>query len=393
MKDLISPPPFFRTDMCRFIRVFSYMSFVGLVLFGLFMMLALFRISSYTFDSYDSYEHIPYHKVGLLLGTSSLTAPGLPNNYFTYRIMAASNLFFNGKISYILVSGDNRHESYNEPREMRRALLKAGVPDDRIVSDYAGISTLDSVVRASEVFMLKDMTIISQPFHNERALFIADKYGIDAVGFNAIEPLQGLASFKVNLREVFARIKCVFDVYFLHARPRFLGEPIKIGDTPMPVTPTNKPVRRTSKPKQLTDHAVELRKLEEYERLSRLAKQPTDTARYLKMQVESRLPPAEQPLREVTQQDSVLVDQQLQAQDEAEAVAAESLSEGNATYIDPDTPSQAEAAATESNTTPVEAAPAPPEQAQPEQVQPRRRARRQIPREDVVVHGDPWDYY
>lgn len=136
--------------------------------------------------------------------------------------MAASQLFKSGKIDYILVSGDNRHESYNEPRLMKRALIKAGVPAERIVFDFAGISTLDSVIRARKVFLLKSATFISQGFQNERALFIADKYDLKAVGFNAINPTTSFIN-RVGIREFFARIKCVFDVYILDSQPKFLG--------------------------------------------------------------------------------------------------------------------------------------------------------------------------
>ena len=77
--------------------------------------------------------------------------------------------------------------------------------------------------------MLDKVTIISQEFHNERALFIADHFGIDAIGFNASDPYSEGNNFKVELREFFARIKCVIDMYILHTEPTFLGDPIIIG--------------------------------------------------------------------------------------------------------------------------------------------------------------------
>lgn len=258
-----SEPHFFTADFFHFTGTVLYAGFICILVFVLFIILSLFRISSFAFDTYNSYRDIPYHKVGLLLGTSSYSAPGQPNYYFTYRIMAATELFRSGKINYILVSGDNRHISYNEPREMRRALIKAGVPEENIIQDFAGISTLDSVVRAAEVFMLKDMTIISQDFQNERALFIASKYQIDASGFNAAKPDFGFGPFKVMIREFFARIKCIFDVYFLNSRPRFLGPPIRIGDTPMPIEPSNKPKHPSSKPKQPGHNSAQLKRQEQ----------------------------------------------------------------------------------------------------------------------------------
>ena len=91
-------------------------------------------------------------------------------------------LYERGKIHHILVSGDNSTAAYNEPEAMRKSLVKAGIPERDITLDYAGFRTLDSVVRASEVFgQGSGFTIISQPFHVERALFIARANHIDAI--------------------------------------------------------------------------------------------------------------------------------------------------------------------------------------------------------------------
>lgn len=225
----------FQYEFGRFIKILAYLASIAILVFAMFLLLGILRISSFAFNTYDSYDEVPYNKVGLLLGTSSNVAPGQPNEYFTNRIMAAANLYRHKKIDYILVSGDNRHASYNEPRQMMQALLKAGVPQDRIVADYAGFRTNDSVIRAHKVFMLNKVTIISQEFHNERALFIANHLGIDAIGFNASDPYSEGSNFKVKLREFFARIKCVIDMYILHTKPTFLGDPIEIGSTEKPI--------------------------------------------------------------------------------------------------------------------------------------------------------------
>lgn len=219
----------FQYEFGRFIKIILYLASIAALVFAMFLLLGTLKISSYAFDTYDSYDEVPFNKVGLLLGTSSNVGPGQPNEYFTNRIMAAANLFKHHKIDYILVSGDNRHASYNEPRQMMRALIKAGVPQDRIVADYAGFRTNDSVIRANKVFQLNKVTIISQQFHNERALFIADHLGIDAIGFNASDPYSEGNDFKVKMREFLARIRCVIDMYILHTKPTFLGDPIIIG--------------------------------------------------------------------------------------------------------------------------------------------------------------------
>lgn len=221
----------------------------------IFVVLALFRISSYSFYTYNSINNIPYREVGLLLGTSSHTADGNDNPFFVNRIRAAVLLYKKGKIDYILVSGDNRHRSYNEPRQMMNALIRSGVPRSRIVADFAGFSTIDSIARASKVFLLKDVTIISQEFHNERALFIANDLGLDAIGFNAADPQSKLALSKVYIREFFARLKCILDIYFLNTQPTFLGDPVQIGSSPMPKQISNMPKHITSKPKHITNSA------------------------------------------------------------------------------------------------------------------------------------------
>lgn len=176
--------------------------------------------------TYNDTIQVPANRVGIVLGTSPKLRNGLPNLYFKYRIEAAVALFRCGKINYILVSGDNRKNNYNEPVEMRKALIREGIPDSVIVLDYAGIRTLDSVVRAKKVFGQDSITIISQRFHNERAIYIAQKNNIYAIGFNATD--VGLHSgLKTQIRELFARVK-VFVDQFTGKGPRHLGEPVII---------------------------------------------------------------------------------------------------------------------------------------------------------------------
>jgi len=176
--------------------------------------------------TYANLRELPQQKVGLLLGTSKFLHGGGVNPYFQYRIDAAVTLFNQGKIHYILVSGDNSHRSYNEPITFKKELIKRGIPEHRIVLDYAGFSTLDSVIRAKEVFGQDSFTIISQEFQNERAIYIAHNHGIKAFGFNAMD-LKGSRAMRVRLREYLARTKAVIDIV-IGAKPKFLGEPINI---------------------------------------------------------------------------------------------------------------------------------------------------------------------
>jgi SanA protein len=171
---------------------------------------------------YDDVEKIPASKVGLVFGTTD-RFQDRENLYFRYRIDAAEKLWRAGKIKVILVSGDNREKYYNEPEKMRRALVGRGIPEDRIACDYAGLRTLDSVVRAKEIFGLDEAIFITQRFHNERAVYLAKANGMKVTGFNAQDVARS-GGLKTKLREVGARVKMWLDVRVLGTRPKHLGE-------------------------------------------------------------------------------------------------------------------------------------------------------------------------
>lgn len=170
---------------------------------------------------------VPVMPVGLVLGCSEFLANGNRNLYFRHRIEAALELYRSGKCRAFLVSGDHGRSDYNEPGQMKAALVRGGIPEDRIHCDYAGFRTLDSVVRAKEVFGLDRFLIVSQAFHNERALFLARENGIDAFGYDA-EDVRHRAGLKTRLREKVARVKTILDTTFLGTQPRYLGTPITI---------------------------------------------------------------------------------------------------------------------------------------------------------------------
>ena len=178
---------------------------------------------------YSDIDRIPKNKVGLVLGCSPRVRDGSGNVFFWERVKAARDLFSRGKVDYLLVSGDNHKKTYDEPTEMKQALIKLGVPEDRIYCDYAGFRTLDSIVRAKKVFQQDRLTVISQPFHNQRAVFIGLRKGIDIVGYNAQGPSRH-ASLPTVCREQLARVKTVLDLYLLTRGPKFLGPPVRIGD-------------------------------------------------------------------------------------------------------------------------------------------------------------------
>ena len=179
---------------------------------------------------FSSATTVPANEVGLVLGASKVTRNGQPNLHFIQRIAAAAALYQAGKVHHLLVSGDNRIASYDEPTDMRNALIAAGVPANAVTCDYAGFRTLDSVVRAKEIFNLPRCTIITEAYHCPRALWIARQHGLEAVAFAA--PDVGLKSWslRAEVREQFARTWCAVDLYLLHRQPKFLGpkEPILV---------------------------------------------------------------------------------------------------------------------------------------------------------------------
>ncbi|GAD79150.1 SanA protein [Vibrio ezurae NBRC 102218] len=163
----------------------------------------------------------PVRDVALILGTSKYIGRAL-NPYYTYRINAAIELYKQNKVRGFLLSGDNAHRSYNEPWTMKRDLLAAGIPEEKIFLDYAGFRTLDSVVRAKQIFNLYDFIIVTQTFHCDRALFIANYYNVDAVCLGVPSPIP-TSWFNVRFREVFARTKAMLDLYIMNTQPKFLG--------------------------------------------------------------------------------------------------------------------------------------------------------------------------
>jgi len=173
---------------------------------------------------YDSLESIPYNDIGLVLGTSR-TVNNVPNEYFDYRIESAVKLYMKGKVKYLLVSGAAEQETgYDEIADMTKALRKRGIPDTVILSDKGGNRTLDSIIRAKELFGLKKFTIVSQKDQNARAQYIAQYYGLDTVAFNAMTPDLFISRWEVEVHEREAKIMMMLDLYILKTRPEVSGK-------------------------------------------------------------------------------------------------------------------------------------------------------------------------
>ena len=175
---------------------------------------------------YSDINAIPKNKVGLLLGTAKYQdkARHLINPYYQNRIDAAVALYMAGKIDFIIVSGDNSSAFYNEPALMKEDLIAKGVPEKRIYMDNAGFRTLDSILRCRDIFGEDHITIISQSFHNQRAVFIANHKNVTAVAFNAA---NGDSFWDEISREKLARVKMVFDL-ILNKQAKFYGDRIEI---------------------------------------------------------------------------------------------------------------------------------------------------------------------
>lgn len=178
--------------------------------------------ASTTSRSSKELSKLPTNDVALVLGTTPKVG-NRANNYFTYRIDAAEKLYKAGKVKYLLLSGANPSLYYNEPQKMKEALVSRGIPTEKIILDYAGLRTLDSVIRAKEIFGANNVTIVSQAFHNHRALYIANHIGLDANAYNA-QDVSLQYSLRIKAREILARIRVMLDLYITNTQPKFLGE-------------------------------------------------------------------------------------------------------------------------------------------------------------------------
>lgn len=176
---------------------------------------------------YSTVDELPERPVAVVLGTSKFYA-GKINPFYKTRVEAAAQLYAAKKVRAVVASGDNATRQYNEPRMLRKDLINSGVPAELVTMDFAGFRTLDSIVRAKEVFKLDSFVVVSQRFQVERALYIARAHKIDAIGFAADNPPYFGWRWKVRLREVFARFLAVLDVTVLNTMPKFLGPKVDV---------------------------------------------------------------------------------------------------------------------------------------------------------------------
>jgi SanA protein len=209
--------------MKRLIKGGITLGFVGVTTVLLCNFWIVYSTRSQVYFDIDS---LPTNEVGLVLGTSKSVKSGNENLFFRYRMEATARLWKVGKIKHIILSGNNDSEYYNEPSDMKKALIRMGIPEADMTLDYAGYRTFDSVVRCKQVFNQEKITIISQNFHNARALYIGNHQGMSAVAF-AAQDIPGGYSFRTLIREYLARPLAVLDVYIVHPQPEMENKEIK----------------------------------------------------------------------------------------------------------------------------------------------------------------------
>ena len=209
----------------RVVRLLAYATLTWLLLWGVADVGIRIASSGLLYDK-TTIEQVPDAPAAVVLGCVRILKDGCRNQFYGYRIRAAAELYKAGKVKAIIVSGDNHVKGYDEPSDMKEDLVAAGIPAEKVVCDYAGFRTLDSVVRAKEVFGAERFIVVSQPFHVRRALFLAWGFGCDAYGY-AAEDVRGINSVMTLLREQLAKVAALTDVV-VRRQPRFLGSKEKL---------------------------------------------------------------------------------------------------------------------------------------------------------------------
>jgi SanA protein len=204
------------TPRRRFKKIAVTALMIGWVMFlALVFGCNIWIIASTRSQVFYDVSSIPFNNDGLVLGTGKLIEKGRVNQHFVRRIDAAAALYRGGKVKRLILSGN---KGSDEPMEMKRALLQRGVPESALVLDNYGLRTLDSVVRARDAFKCARLTIISERFHDFRALFLSHYFGIDAVAY-APGDLSVRWMVRPTAREYLARVKAVLDLYVLNTKP------------------------------------------------------------------------------------------------------------------------------------------------------------------------------
>lgn len=204
----------------RYLKTFLIVFLIVFFLLGGFRV-AMLLISEPLIKSYEDIQAMPV----VMVPGAGLLRDGTPSSPLRDRLDAAAQLYRDGKVQKILLTGDNRFVNYNEPGAMRNYLIQAGIPEEDLVLDYAGRRTYDSCYRAKAIFGLDEIIIVTQPYHLPRAVFLCDKLGLETQGL-PIEQSEYIRSRFLfwNFREIFATLAAYWDIYISKPLP-VLGEP------------------------------------------------------------------------------------------------------------------------------------------------------------------------
>jgi SanA protein len=171
---------------------------------------------------YSKIEHVPHRKTAVLLGMEKKFKNGRINRFYINRIDATVNLYNAKKIDVIIVS---RNQG-NVIDYVKKDLVKRGIPKSKIILDYAGLRTYDSMYRMYKVYGQRKFIVIAQHKQNERAIYIAKKNGLNAIAFNAAE-YSGYNSFRLNMIEKIERTRLFFE-FLVKKKPKYSGEKVII---------------------------------------------------------------------------------------------------------------------------------------------------------------------
>jgi SanA protein len=208
-----------KKQILRIIRGFSILGITSVVLFSLPRIISLLIANPKIYDM----ESLPPKKIAIIFG-AGITKDGRPTAVLKDRVMAGVELYQAGKIQYFLMSGDNRFENYNEPLAMKLYAMELGIPEEIIFMDFAGRRTYDTCYRAKFIFGINEAVLITQRFHLPRAIFLAQSFDMDVVGYPSdIRTYRKSTKLFWHIREMPAVFTAFVDVYLRKPLP-VLGE-------------------------------------------------------------------------------------------------------------------------------------------------------------------------
>lgn len=209
-------------------KIFLYFILLSLACLTIILMINFYVLSFSKNNYYQNVDDLPEVKTWLVFWAS--VKNGYPSVILEDRLKVAFEAYNSWKINKIIVSWDNSKANYNEPAVMKNYLLNLWVKKEDIYEDFAWFDTYDSLYRARDIFKIDELILFTQDFHLKRALYLAERLGIQAYWIETNLRTYFRPNYN-NFREVFARIKAFFDVEIFHSKPKYLWETIKIVST------------------------------------------------------------------------------------------------------------------------------------------------------------------